>query len=100
MGVSRNLPIPECVPVLTEFLGDFKWIGKNVEEVFNDYKRRIACYRHDVDSIEVLDEHNHRLYDLVFTTSSVGMKNALNDLEERLNQIKTKDIRGFYEVVK
>jgi three-Cys-motif partner protein len=99
MSVNRNLTIPECRPVLTEFLGNNKRIGKTVDEVFNGYKSRISQYRKDVDSLEVIDEHNHRLYDLVFTTSSLGMKNALDDMKERLNEIKTRDIHGLYEVV-
>jgi three-Cys-motif partner protein len=99
MGINRNLNNEDCIPVLTEFLGTEDWIGKDIDYVFNQYKSRIAMHRQSVSSIEVLDEKNRRLYDLVFTTGSVGMRNALEDVKKRLNEIETKTIRGLYEVV-
>jgi three-Cys-motif partner protein len=99
MGINRNLTIPECASVLTEFIGDDDWKECDIEEVLDNFKGNLSQYRGVVDSIEVKDEHNHRLYDLVFATNSQGMKNALGDLKEKLNKIQTKDIRGLYAVV-
>jgi hypothetical protein len=56
-------------------------------------------FRREVHSMEIKGDKNNRLFDLVFATNSRGMKNALEDLKERLNAIRTKDIKGLYSVV-
>jgi three-Cys-motif partner protein len=101
MGVSRNSVIPECATTLTDFMGDDEWIdmSDNTDEMLMHFKENMARYRSQVDSLEVKDEQNRRLYDLIFATNSIGMKNALDDLKNRLNKIQTKDIRGLYAVV-
>jgi hypothetical protein len=71
----------------------------NADNFLAHFKRRISVYRSEVDSLEVKDDKNHRLFDLVFATNSRGMKNALNDLKKRLDAIHTKDIKGLYSVV-
>lgn len=99
MGINRNLMVPECASTLTDFIGDDEWMDSNIDEVLRHFRDNIALYRSQVDSLEVKDEQNRRLYDLVFATNSQGMKNALDDLKDRLNKIQTKDIRGLYAVV-
>lgn len=98
-GINRNLPISECAPLLSEFLGNHDWMGKSIEQVLEDYKDQMRNYKHDVHSLEVKNQHGSRLYDLIFATNSMGMKNSLDDLKKRLNDIKTKDISGLYAVV-
>lgn len=99
MGISRNMPIPGCATAITEFFGNEEdWKDCDLQEAFGNYVFRISELRAFVDSIEVRDEQNHRLYDLIFATNSKGMKNALGDLKTRLDKIQTKTIRGLYEV--
>jgi three-Cys-motif partner protein len=101
MAINRNLEIPESAKSLTEFIGDDEWQGikTDIDAVIEHFKGNISKYRSQVDSLTVKDEQNRRLYDLIFATNSLGMKNALDDLKKRLNQIKTRDIRGLYAVV-
>ncbi len=99
MGINRNLTIPECAPAISEFVGDDDWKDCYIEEVLDGYKFNISRFRNVVDSLEVKDDQNHRLYDLIFATNSIGMKRALDDLKVRLNKIQTKDIHGLYSVV-
>jgi three-Cys-motif partner protein len=99
MGINRNMPIPECAPAITEFFGDEEsWKGCTLDEALANYKFSISERKPFVDSIEVRDEGRRRLYDLVFATGSKGMKNSFDDLKERLDKIRTKTIRGLYEV--
>ena len=99
MGINRNMPILEHAQSLTEFFGDEdSWKDCTVEEALENYMLKISERKAFVESIEVRDEMQHRLYDLIFATGSQGMKNVFDDLKNRLNQIKTKTIRGLYEV--
>jgi three-Cys-motif partner protein len=99
MGINRNLTIPKCAPAISDFVGDDDWKDCDIEEVLEHFKRKVSEHRAVVDSLEIKDEQNHRLYDLIFATNSQGMKNALGDLKTRLNLIQTKTIRGLYAVV-
>jgi three-Cys-motif partner protein len=101
MGINRCLMISECTSTLTDFFGDESWadFGNNIDEILNHFKNNITRYRSQVESLEVKDEQNRRLYDLIFATNSQGMKNVLDDLKDKLNKIQTKDIRGLYAVV-
>ncbi len=100
MGINRNLPISECAPAISNFIGDDDWKRSSVTEVLEHFKAKMSAHRKTVDSLEVKDEQNRRLYDLIFATSSQGMKNALTDLKTRLNLIQTKTIRGLYAVAR
>lgn len=101
MPIVRNLRVPESESAITDFIGDPSWsqVEPNAEAILSYFKRKISLYRSEVDSLPVKDEHNHRLYDLIFATGSQGMKNVLDDLKNKLNKIQTKDIRGLYSVV-
>ncbi len=102
MSITRNLGIAECVPSLSDFIGDELWMNLNVvniDNVLEYFKRNIRQYRSEVDSLEVRDDLNHRLFDLVFATNSKGMKNVVDDLKKKLDAIHTKDIKGLYSVV-
>jgi three-Cys-motif partner protein len=98
MGINRNLKNPECASGLSDFFGDADWEDCDIEEAFENYKFCISELRAFVDSLEVRDKQQHRLYDLVFATNSRGMSNALSDLKRRLDKIQTKTIRGLYKV--
>ena len=102
MSITRNLGIKECVPSLSEFIGDEVWTNLttvNIDTVLEHFKRNIRHYRDQVDSLEVRDDLNHRLFDLIFATNSQGMKNVVDDLKKKLDAITTKDIKGLYSVV-
>ena len=105
-GVNRNLPRSDCEQALNEFFGDASWceINGDSDAIVEYYKNKVALVRVDgrsrmVNSLPVFDENNHRLYDLIFATGSTGMKNALDDLKNRLESIRTKDIREIYKVI-
>jgi hypothetical protein len=59
----------------------------------------IPGHRRVVTNLPVLDESNHRLFDLIFATGSVGMKNVTSDLKNKLGKIKTKNFREINEVM-
>ena len=102
MSITRNLRIEECIPSLSEFIGDTHWTNLtmiNTDNVLEHFKRNIRKYRNEVDSLEVRDDLNHRLFDLVFATNSQGMKNVVDDLKKKLDAINTKTIKGLYSVV-
>lgn len=101
MAIVRNLRVPESESAITDFIGDSSWpqIEPNAEAILRYFESKISLHRSKVDSLPVKDEQGHRLYDLIFATGSQGMKNVLDDLKNRLNKIKTKDIRGLYSVV-
>jgi three-Cys-motif partner protein len=99
MGINRNMPITENAHSITEFFGDEEsWKDCSIEEALENYKFQISERKAFVDSIEVRDEQQRRLYDLIFATGSQGMRNVFDSLKVRLDQIKTKTIRGLYEV--
>ena len=101
-GIIRNLTNPECADVLTGFFGDDTWHGlKNTDGVLQYFMNKISLISVEgrtrtVDYLPVFDEYNHRLYDLIFATGSAGMKNALDDLKNRLAKIKTRDFREIH----
>jgi three-Cys-motif partner protein len=101
MAIVRNLRVPESESAITDFIGDSAWpqIEPNAEAILRYFESKISLHRSKVDSLPIKDEQGHRLYDLIFATGSQGMKNVLDDLKNRLNKIKTKDIRGLYSVV-
>jgi three-Cys-motif partner protein len=102
MSITRNLGIEDCIPSLSEFIGDTYWTNLsmvNTENVLEHFKGNIRRYRNEVDSLEVRDDLNHRLFDLIFATNSQGMKNVVDDLKKKLDTIRTKDIKGLYAVV-
>jgi three-Cys-motif partner protein len=102
MSITRNLGIEECIPSLSDFFGDELWTNLstvNTDNVLEHFKRKIRQYRSEVDSLEVRDDLNHRLFDLIFATNSQGMKNVVDDLKKKLDSIHTKDIKGLYSVV-
>jgi three-Cys-motif partner protein len=101
MAIVRNLRVPESRNAITDFIGDPSWsqIEPTAEAIVGYFEGKISLHRSKVDSLPVKDEQGRRLYDLIFATDSQGMKNVLDDLKNRLNKIKTKDIRGLYSVV-
>jgi three-Cys-motif partner protein len=100
MAIVRNLQVQESESAITDFIGDHSWpqVEPNAEAILAYFRSKISLYRSEVDSLPVRDEQHRRLYDLIFATNSQGMKNALDDLKNRLSKIKTKDIRGLYQV--
>jgi hypothetical protein len=102
MSVVRNLPNSESYPSLSTFVGDTDWI--NLESLtldkFLDYfLDKMRKHRREVHSVRVNGAGKNRLFDLVFATNSKGMNNSLQDLSKRLDEIKTKTIKGLYKVV-
>lgn len=105
-GIVRNLNIPESHDVLSSFFGDENWddVQKDTDSILSYYMQKIQSIyvggkSRSVEYLPVLDEQNHRLYDLIFATGSAGMKNALDDLKERLEKVKTRDFRQLHDVV-
>jgi len=102
MSITRNLGIENCIPSLSDFIGDDQWTNftvVNTDNVLEHFKQHIRQYRSAVDSLEIRDDLNHRLFDLIFATNSQGMKNVVDDLKKKLDAINTKDIKGLYSVV-
>ena len=99
--IVRNLKNPDSIKALNQFFGDHTWqdVDPTADSILEYFQKKIRVYRHHVNSILVKNETKQRLYDLVFATNSKGMINALKDLKKRLDDIRTKDIRGLYEVV-
>jgi three-Cys-motif partner protein len=99
--IVRNLRKLESQDALTDFFGDSMWreVDPHATAIVEYFVNKISEYRSWVDSFPVKDDQHHRLYDLIFATNSKGMKNAFDDLKERLNRIQTKDIRGLYSVI-
>lgn len=100
-GIIRNANIDWSERALTDFFGDDSWceINPNSDDLIKHYMNKIAGYRKVVDNMPVVDELNHRLYDLIFATDSKGMNNVLADLKAKLERIKTKDIRNILQVI-
>ena len=103
-GIIRNLTVVQSKKALTDFFGDDYWckINPTANDLINYYMNKIAhadSYRRVVDNLPVMDEFNHRLYDLIFATGSRGMKNVMSDIKSRLEQIKTKDFRVIQQVI-
>lgn len=105
-GIIRNLSKPESEKALSSFFGDENWhnIDKTPDAILGYFIDKIAFTRVEgrprtVDYMPVLDELNHRLYDLIFATGSAGMKNALDDLKNRLEKIKTRDFKEIHKVI-
>jgi len=102
MSLIRNITKVESRQSVSDFIGDEDWAQLNplnIDNVLEHFKSKMNRFRREVHSIEVKGDKNNRLFDLVFATNSRGMKNALEDLKERLNAIRTKDIKGLYSVV-
>jgi three-Cys-motif partner protein len=102
MSITRNLWNKECISSISEFIGDTQWASLssvNIDRVLARFKNHIRLFRSEVESLEVRDELNHRLFDLVFATNSKGMKNVVDDLKKKLDAINTKTIKGLYSVV-
>ena len=107
-GIIRNFQMAKCNAKLGElftvFFGDEEWknIASSSDSIVEYYKGKLSRtngLRRSVDSLPVMDELNHRLYDLIFATGSSGMRNVMQDMKNRLNRIKTKDIRAIHEVI-
>lgn len=103
-GIIRNLSIAKSKKALTDFFGDNKWceINPNADDLVNYYMNKIAYvdgYRRAVDNLSVTDGSNHRLYDLIFATGSVGMKNVMLNMKSRLEKIKTEDFQVIHQVL-
>jgi three-Cys-motif partner protein len=102
MSLIRNITKAESEQSVSNFIGDEDWAQLNplnINTVLKYFKSKMNRFRREVHTIEVKGDMNNRLFDLVFATNSRGMKNALEDLKERLNAIRTKDIKGLYSVV-
>jgi three-Cys-motif partner protein len=103
LGLIRNFSLPKSESTLTAFFGDAKWknVDPNPDNLVEYYKNRIAVvgYGRTIDNLPVMDELNHRLYDLIFATGSRGMSNVIRDLKRRLDGIKTKDLKHINEVI-
>jgi len=100
-GIIRNIPLERSKRKLSAFFGDKSWreIPPNSDDLIQNYMNKIAVYRKAVDNMAVVDESNHRLYDLIFATNSKGMNNVLSDLKAKLERIKTKHIRNILQVI-
>lgn len=102
MSLNRNITKIESRQSVSDFIGDEDWTQLNplnIDNVLDHYKSKMNRFRREVHSIEVKGDKNNRLFDLVFATNSKGMKNAMEDLKQKLNAIRTKDIKGLYSVV-
>ena len=102
MSVNRNLHIEESAPSVATFVGDEDWqdlYPLNIDTFLGYFMGKLRRYRSEVHSLTINGDGNHRLFDLIFITNSMGMKNSLDDLKERLDTITTKNIRGLYSVV-
>jgi three-Cys-motif partner protein len=102
LSLIRNITKMESIQSVSNFIGDEDWAQLNplnIDNVLKHFKSKMNRFRREVHSIEVKGDKNNRIFDLVFATNSRGMKNALEDLKERLNAIRTKDIKGLYSVV-
>ncbi len=99
-GINRNLNQTKSRNAITEFFGDNEWceIDQNMDNLVEHFMKKISRFRKVVDCIPVIDEGNHRLYDLIFATNSEGMKNVLFDLKNRLERYSTKDFRNIHSV--
>jgi three-Cys-motif partner protein len=102
--IIRNFGLLQSQHALTDFFGDDKWLRINPtpDNLINYFMSKIANidgYKRAVDNLPVLDESNHRLYDLIFATGSSGMKNVTSDLKTKLEKIKTKNFREINEVI-
>lgn len=107
-GIIRNFQMAKrdskLGKLFSTFFGNDEWkdITPNSDSIVEYYKRKISRINgltRSVDSLQVRDELNHRLYDLIFATGSKGMHNVMQDLKIRLDKIKTKDIRAIYQVI-
>ena len=107
-GIIRNFKVAKRNQKMGElfsvFFGDNEWrdVEPSADSIIEYYKIKISQtngLRRLVDSLQVRDESNRRLYDLVFATGSTGMRNVMQDMKRRLNRIKTKDIRAIHEVI-
>lgn len=101
LGITRNIPLERSKRKLTDFFGDKSWreIPPNSDDLIQSYMNKIAGYRKVVANMPVVDELNHRLYDLIFATNSNGMNNVLSDMKAKLERIKTKDFRNILQVI-
>ena len=100
-GIIRNINVDKSKRTLTDFFGDNQWceINPNSDDLIKHYMNKIACYRKVVDNMPVVDELNHRLYDLIFATDSKGMNNVMSDMKTRLERYKTKDFHNIHKVI-
>jgi len=103
-GLIRNFNQTKSERVFTDFFGETEWknVAPTPDSLVEYYKSKIAVtdgFRRTVDNLPVLDESNHRLYDLIFATGSTGMSNVMSDMKRRLDRIKTKDFRQIHKVI-
>jgi len=101
MGVIRNIGKSDS-NALNRFFGDEKWkkLDTSRADIIVDYyKLKLEEADRRVFSFPVIDEYNHRLYDMILATGSSGMANAIRDLTTRLNAVKTKDISNMADVL-
>jgi three-Cys-motif partner protein len=104
LGLIRNFNQTKSESALTAFFGDMEWknVAPNPDNLVEYYKNKMAVvegFRRTVENLPVMDELNHRLYDLIFATGSRGMSNVIRDLKKRLDGIKTRDFRQIHEVI-
>jgi len=102
MSLIRNITKVESRNSVSEFIGDGEWTRLDpldIDNVLDHFKSKMNRYRREVHSLEVKGDKNNRLFDLVFATNSKGMKNALEDLKKRLDEISTDYIKALYSVV-
>lgn len=103
-GIVRNFSLPKSEEALADFFGDSVWkeISPTADNLVEYYMNKIAStdgFRRAVDNLPVIDESNHRLYDLIFATGSAGMSNVMSDMKKRLDKIKAKDFRHIHRVI-
>jgi|WetSurMetagenome_2_1015567.scaffolds.fasta_scaffold98544_2 hypothetical protein len=70
----------------------------SLDDFLTYFKAKMQRYRREVHSITLHGDGRKRLFDLVFATDSIGMNNSMQDLNKRLEKIKTKTIKGLSEV--
>ena len=103
-GILRNIERAKkdaaLAGTLTSFFGCQYWRELEVDEdaIVRFYMSRLNTIdgkNRTTYNIEVKDEKNHRLYDIILATGSTGMSKVISDLKQRLDRIRTRDIRSL-----
>jgi three-Cys-motif partner protein len=85
---------------LTEFFGDNRWLNcQTGDELLNEYRKLIHGKGKKTAVIPVNVKGESKLYDIIFSTRSIGGSNVVASASKIMDAVSTELIRSSFQVV-